>query len=105
MNEASAGTVELFHTLNASDLPPAPDSHLNLAPASLGAAVTAGVAAWVAISAGFLGLKMLMQERPEFVGQPGRVTSVELVQDSPQIVVRKVTDDILVINPAQPELS
>ena len=68
-------------------------------------AVTAGLASWLAISLGFLGLKMLMQERPEFVGQPMRTTRAELVQEAPQVVVRKVGDDISVIKPTQPEAS
>ena len=78
---------------------------MNLRYSPFGPAVTAGLISWVAISLGFFGLKMLMQERPEFVGQPMRLTRAELVQDSPQIVVRKVDDDILVIKPAQPEFS
>src|SRR5438132_1701085 len=65
--------------------------------------ITAAVASWLAISFGFFGLKLLMKERPEFVGQPMRVTKAELVQDSPQVVTRKVADDILVIKPLQPE--
>src|SRR5258706_4770880 len=69
------------------------------------ATVRIGFLCWAAISFGFLGLKMLMQERPEFVGQPMRVSQSELVQESPKIVARKVTDDISVIKPAQPELS
>lgn len=32
--------------------------------------VVAGLASWVAITLGFLGLRMLMQQRPEFVGRP-----------------------------------
>ena len=77
----------------------------NLPPRSLAAPVTAGVVSWAAIALGFLGLKMLMQERPQFVGEPMRVSKVELIQESPRIVARKVTDDISVIKPAQPELS
>ena len=72
---------------------------------SLFAPVAAGVLSWAAIALGFLGLKMLMQERPQFVGEPMRVSKVELVQESPRVVARKVTDDISVIKPAQPELS
>ena len=81
-------------------------SNLRSAPVSgLTAAITAGLFSWVAISLGFFGLKMLMQERPEFVGQPMRVTKAELVQDSPRVVARKVSDDISVIKPSQPEFS
>src|SRR2546423_204931 len=69
------------------------------------APMTVGLLCWAAISFGFLGLKILMQERPEFVGQPMRVSKAELVQESPQIVARKVTDDISVIKPTQPEFS
>jgi hypothetical protein len=48
---------------------------------------------------------MLMQERPEFVGRPMRITRAELVQDSPQVVVRKVSDDISTIRAVPPEIS
>ena len=69
------------------------------------ASLAAALLSWVAISAGFFGLKMLMQERPEFVGQPMRVTKAELVQESPQIYTRKVSDDISVVRTGQPEFS
>ena len=46
-----------------------------------------------------------MQERPQFVGQPMRVSNVELVQKSPMALARKVTDDISVINPVTPEFA
>jgi hypothetical protein len=82
-----------------SAMPPA------LVSSSLAAPLTAGLLSWAAISLGFFGLKMLMQERPEFVGQPMRVTKAELVQESPYIVTRKVSDDISVIRPVQPEFS
>src|SRR6266536_4619136 len=74
-------------------------------PNPLFAPIAAGVVSWAAISLGFFGLKMLMQERPEFVGQPMRVSMAEMVQDSPQIVIRKVSDDISAIKSAQPESS
>ena len=67
------------------------------------ASIVAGVLSWAAISLGFLGLKMLMQERPEFVGQPMRGTKVEMVQESPRIVARKVSDEVSVIKPLPPE--
>jgi hypothetical protein len=69
------------------------------------APIAAGVLSWVAISLGFFGLKILMEQRPEFVGPPMRTTRAELVQNSPQIVARKMTDDIAVIKPLQPEFS
>jgi hypothetical protein len=67
--------------------------------------IVTGLLTWGAISLGFFGLKMLMEERPEFVGQPMRTTQAELVQESPQVVVRKVSDDVSVVRPTQPELS
>lgn len=84
---------------DASLLPPI------LPKSALAAPITTGLLSWLAISTGFFGLKMLMQERPEFVGPPMRVTSAELVQDSPYVVIRKVSDDISVIKPVQPESS
>lgn len=60
---------------------------------------------WVVISIGFFGLKMLMEERPEFIGAPLRVTKAELVQDSPQVVTRKLSDDISVVRSSRPEFS
>ena len=74
-------------------------------PNPLFAPIAAGVVSWAAISLGFFGLKMLMQERPEFVGQPMRVSMAEMVQDFPQVVVRKVSEDISAIKSAQPESS
>ena len=41
------------------------------------------------IAFGFLGLRMLMQERPQFVGPPMRSSMSELVQESPKIVVNE----------------
>jgi len=67
--------------------------------------IVAGLFSWGAIAIGFFGLKMLMQERPEFVGQPMRTTQAELIQESPQLVIRKSSDDVSAIRPAQPELS
>jgi len=67
--------------------------------------IVTGFFSWAAIAIGFLGLKMLMQERPEFVGQPMRTTQAELIQESPQLATRKLSDDISAIRPAQPESS
>lgn len=69
------------------------------------APIVAGLLAWGAISLGFLGLILLMQERPQFVGQPLRVSKAELVQDSPQLIFRTVSDDVSVFRPMQPEFS
>ncbi len=70
-----------------------------------GALIGAGVVSWIALAFGFLGLHLLMQERPEFVGQPMRSSKMELIQESPRVVVRKVSDDVGVIKAAQPESS
>ena len=72
---------------------------------ALFAPIVAALLSWAAISLGFFGLKRLMEERPEFVGQPMRITQAELVQESPRVVARKVTDDISVIKSIQPEFS
>ena len=69
----------------------------------LGSPISAGVLCWLLISAGFVGLKFLMQHRPQFVGQPVAMTKAVLVQESPQIVARRVTDDVSAIKPLQPE--
>ena len=74
-------------------------------PKSPGGLIGAGIASWIAIGFGFFGLYMLMQERPEFVGQPMRSSKTALVQESPRVVIRKVSDDIAVIKPAQPDSS
>jgi len=69
------------------------------------APVITALLSWAAISFGFFGLKILMQERPEFVGQPMRVAQAELIQESPQVITRKVSDDISAIKLAHPESS
>ena len=69
------------------------------------ALIGAGLVSWIAIALGFLGLHMLMQERPEFVGQPMRSSKTELIQESPRVVIRKLSDDVAVIKAAQPESS
>ena len=72
---------------------------------SLATLFGAGLVCWIAISLGFLGLHMLMQERPEFIGQPMRSSKTALVQESPRVVIRNLSDDIAVIKPAQPDSS
>src|SRR2546425_1523397 len=90
--------------MNAAERSPGNGFNSNLQ-SRLVSPVAAGLLSWIAISCGFFGLKMLMEERPEFVGQPMRITQAELIQESPQVVTRKVTDDVSVIKPAQPESS
>ncbi len=58
--------------------------------------------AWIVISVGFLGLRMLMQQRPEFVGQPMRLSHTVLVQDAPSVFVRSVNDDVSLVRSIQP---
>lgn len=70
-----------------------------------GALIGAGVVSWIALGFGFLGLHLLMQERPEFVGQPMRSSKMELIQEAPRVVVRRLSDDVGVIKAAQPESS
>ena len=53
------------------------------------APVAAGLLSWLIIALGFFGLRMLMQERPQFVGQPMRSSMTELVQESPRIVMQR----------------
>ena len=65
----------------------------------------AGLLAWMAMSMGFLGLKLLMQQRPQFAGQPLRFSKTEMVQESPQIMIRKVSDDIAATRLSRPEWS
>lgn len=92
-NEPPGGSGPAPNTLNA------PSPRLAAVP------VAVGLLSWVMIALGFLGLRMLMQERPQFVGSPMRSPTSELVQESPRVVVRRVTDDVAAIKPAQPELS
>ena len=61
-----------------------------------------GLLSWGALCLGFFGLHLLMQERPQFVGQPLRASRATLVQESPRIVTRKTSDDISVFRWAQP---
>jgi len=67
------------------------------------APVVAGLVSWGSISLGFLGLTMLMEERPQFVGQPMSASKEVLVQESPRLVGRKVTEDVSVVRPLQPD--
>ena len=92
--------------MNTDDSSRGIDSSLNASQNSpLSGVITVGLLSWAVLSIGFYGLKMLMQERPEFVGQPLRVTKAELIQESPRIVVRKINDDISLIKNAQLESS
>lgn len=75
-------------------------------PASrLSALVAAGLLVWLLIAGGFLGLRVLMQERPQFVGPATRSAMITLVQDSPQAVFRRVGDDVAAVRALRPEFS
>jgi hypothetical protein len=91
--------------MNANDIPDSPGTNSNLLPRPLAAPVTAALVSWTVISLGFVGLKVLMQERPEFVGQPVRTAKAILVQESPHIVSRKVSDDVSIVKATQPASS
>ena len=91
--------------MNATTPRTADSSADGFVPSALSAPLAAGLVSWLLMSLGFFGLKILMQERPEFVGQPVRTTKAELVQESPQVVVRKVGDDVSVIKAGQPDSS
>lgn len=88
-----------------------PDYAMNTIPASApespcrawSGPISAGVLAWLMIAAGFLGLRLLMDQRPQFVGEPGGETKATLLQESPDLWLRKVTDDVSVIKTSQPE--
>src|SRR5437879_2684936 len=90
--------------MNAAAERQGPDSKINLHN-TLASPIVAGLVSWAAISCGFFFLRMLMEERPEFVGRPMRITQAELIQESPQIVSRKVSDDVSVIRASQPDSS
>lgn len=64
-----------------------------------------GALCWLTMALGFLGLRMLMQERPQFVGQPLRSSKVELVQEAPQVMMRGVADDVSLVKPGAVESS
>jgi len=83
-----------------SPVPSSPSSNHSLV-----APIGFGLLSWAAICLGFLGLHLLMQERPQFVGQPLRASRATLIQESPRIVTRKASDDISVFRWAQPDLS
>ncbi|MEO7318285.1 MAG: hypothetical protein ABIZ56_04795, partial [Chthoniobacteraceae bacterium] len=94
--------VDVFPNTMTIQLPSATPA---TAPRSFTGLIGAGLMSWVAIGVGFFGLHMLMQERPEFVGQPMRSSKTELIQESPRVVIRKLSDDVAVIKTAQPSSS
>src|SRR5437762_2821189 len=78
----------------------------NASPSStLFAPIATTIASWAVISLGFLGLKMLMEERPEFVGQPLAFSKSILVQESPRLVARSAGDDLSAVKPLQSDSS
>ncbi len=94
--------------MNANENPstgPGPRNATPILPSAISSALGVGIFCWVLLALGFVGLKILMKERPEFVGQPAATTASELIQDSPRVVMRKVSDDVSTIKPAQPAFS
>jgi len=91
--------------MNAELPSPSPVSSSPSTNHSLIAPIGFGLLSWAAICLGFLGLHLLMQERPQFVGQPLRASRATLIQESPRVVTRKASDDISVFRWAQPDLS
>jgi hypothetical protein len=65
--------------------------------------VLAGFFSWLCMAVGFYGLNILMRERPQFAGEPVRFSSVELIQESPSVVMRRIHDDVSVMQETQPE--
>jgi hypothetical protein len=80
-------------------------SESGLSSSPLFAPIAAAVVSWAMISLGFFGLKMLMEQRPEFVGQPMAFSKAVLIQEAPRIVSRKLTEDVSVIRTIQPQAS
>jgi hypothetical protein len=80
-------------------------SESGLSSSPLFAPIAAAVISWAMISLGFFGLKMLMEQRPEFVGQPMAFSKAVLIQEAPRIVSRKLTEDVSVIRTIQPQAS
>src|SRR3954469_25391894 len=77
----------------------------DLSSSPLFAPIAAAVVSWAVISLGFFGLKLLMEQRPEFVGQPMAFSKVALFQEAPRIVSRKLGEDVSVIRTMQPQAS
>lgn len=63
----------------------------------------ASLIAWVCIALGFFGLNRLLRERPQFAGLPAQFSRVGLVQESPVVLIRKVSDDVALVREAQPD--
>lgn len=89
-----------------SDMNKAPDvvrkpTELSISAKKWTPAIGTAVFCWVAMALGFLGLRVLLQERPQFAGRPLSFASAELIQESPRIIMRKVRDDVSAVQPAQ----
>lgn len=89
--------------MNGIDVDPLPSPTRRSSP--FFAPITAAFASWVVVALGFLGLHYLLQERPQFVGQPLSFSSMGLRQESPRLFLRKSSDDVSVFQEIQPEQS
>lgn len=67
--------------------------------------VAAVVLGWIVVSCGFFSLHQLMRHRPQFSGAPGPAPRASLVQDGPRLMLRRVPDDIAVVQPVKPDRS
>jgi hypothetical protein len=56
--------------------------------------VFVGLICWLCMAIGFQGLKVLMGERPQFIGKPLQFQTGDLLQESPTAMLRKVHDDV-----------
>jgi len=64
--------------------------------------VATGFFTWILISAGFLGLHKLLQDRPQFIGQPLNTPDTELIQESPKIFLRRLSEDVASVKITHP---
>ncbi len=70
-----------------------------------GGLVIMGVSTWLGLTLGFAGLRLLLQDRPQFVGQPLQHIQARLLQESPRVQWRKASEDVALVHPGQPSHS
>lgn len=74
-------------------------------PLNLGGPVLVAFVCWLILALGFVGLKVLMHERPQFAGPSVQQRTIRLEQGSPKVVIRKRSDDVSAVISVQPALS
>ncbi len=67
--------------------------------------IAVALGCWLLMALSFPALKILMQERPQFVGRWLQVPTTKLLQESPRMVLRRVRDDASVLEEVQAEQS